>query len=89
MRQEGEVIERILLASDGPGAWTAAAAVVDLVAAPQALVEVEVLHVNEVESTRCRPRSLLRSAVAGSVSRAVIMRAGFPVMVVREPGCRL
>jgi hypothetical protein len=89
MRQEGEVIERILLASDGPGAWTAAAAVYDLVAAPQAPVGVEVLHVSEIESMRCRPRSPLRSALAGSVSQAVIMRAGFPVMVVREPGCRL
>ena len=43
------MIERILLASDGPGAWTAAAAVADLVASAQEAVEVEVLHVNEVE----------------------------------------
>ena len=43
------MIERILLASDGPGAWTAAAAVADLVAAAQEPVEVQVLHVNEVE----------------------------------------
>jgi nucleotide-binding universal stress UspA family protein len=146
------VIERILLASDGPGAWAASAAVVDLVAASETPVEVRVLHVNEVEyktppngsestdpspETRklvddvvaelqrrgvtatgrvragmyddvaddivdeaeacgagliamsCRPRSLLRYALTGSVSRAVIMRAGCPVMVVREPGCRL
>jgi hypothetical protein len=26
LRQEGEVIERVLLASDDPGAWTAAVA---------------------------------------------------------------
>jgi len=146
------VVERILLASDGPGAWTAAAAVVDLVAASETPVEVRVLHVNEVEyktppggsestdpspETRklvddvvadlqrrgvtafgrvragmyddvaddivdeaeacgagliamsCRPRSLLRYAFTGSVSQAVIMRAGCPVMVVREPGLRL
>lgn len=37
----------------------------------------------------CRPRSLLRHALTGSVSQAVIMRAGCPVMVVREPGFRL
>ncbi len=37
----------------------------------------------------CRPRSLLRYAFTGSVSQAVIMRAGCPVMVVREPGFRL
>ncbi len=43
------MIERILLASDGPGAWTAAAAVADLVASAQEPVEVEVLHVSEVE----------------------------------------
>jgi nucleotide-binding universal stress UspA family protein len=152
VRQEGEVIERILLASDGPGAWTAAAAVADLVAASQTPVEVEVLHVNEVEyrtppegsestdpfperrrlvdelvadlrqrgisasgkvrsgrfdevaddivdeaevagagliAMSCRPRSLIRYAFTGSVSQAVIMRAGCPVMVVREPGFRL
>ena len=146
------MVERILLASDGPGAWTAAAAVVDLVAASETPVEVRVLHVNEVEyktppggsestdpspETRklvddvvadlqrrgvtafgrvragmyddvaddivdeaeacgagliamsCRPRSLLRYAFTGSVSQAVIMRAGCPVMVVREPGLRL
>ena len=147
------MIERILLASDGPGAWTAAAAVADLVASAQEPVEVEVLHVNEVEyetppegsdstdpfperrelvdelvadlrrrgiaalgqesvpacsttspttsSTRprpaapgsspmsCRPRSRLRYAFTGSVSQAVIMRAGCPVMVVREPDFRV
>jgi nucleotide-binding universal stress UspA family protein len=146
------VIERILLASDGPGAWAASAAVVDLVAASETPVEVRVLHVNEVEyktppngsestdpspETRklvddvvadlqrrgvaatgrvragmyddvaddivdeaeacgagliamsCRPRSLLRYAFTGSVSQAVIMRAGCPVMVVCEPGFRL
>ncbi len=42
-------MERILLASDGPGAWTGAAA----------------------------------------AEQAVIMRAGCPVMVVREPGSRV
>jgi nucleotide-binding universal stress UspA family protein len=141
-------MERILLASDGPGAWTAAAAVVDLVGAAHAPVEVEVLHVNEVEyksppegsdstdpfpdrralvdelvadlrrrgiaasgkvrsgtfddvaddivdeaatcgagliAMSCRPRSRLRYAFTGSVSQAVIMRAGCPVMVVCEP----
>jgi nucleotide-binding universal stress UspA family protein len=146
------VIERILLASDGPGAWLAAAAVVDLVEASEKPVEVQVLHVNEVEYTSppegsesrdpgperrvlvdelvadlrrrgitasgkvragmheqvaddiideaeacragliamsCRPRSLLRYAFTGSVSQAVIMRAGCPVMVVREPGSRV
>ncbi len=146
------MIERILLASDGPGAWTAAAAVADLVAASPGPVEVEVLHVNEVEyetppegsgstdpfpdrrtlvdqlvadlrrrgiaasgkvrsgmyddvaddivdeaetsgagliAMSCRPRSRLRYAFTGSVSQAVIMRAGCPVMVVREPGFRV
>jgi nucleotide-binding universal stress UspA family protein len=146
------VIERILLASDGPGAWTAAAAVADLVVAALGPVEVEVLHVNEVEyetppegsdstdpfpdrralvdqlvadlcrrgitasgkvrsgmyddvaddivdeaetcgagliAMSCRPRSRLRYAFTGSVSQAVIMRAGCPVMVVREPGSRV
>ena len=146
------MIERILLASDGPGAWTAAAAVADLVASAQVPVEVEVLHVNEVEykappdgscstdpfperrelvdalvadlrrrgiaasgkvrsglfddvaddivdeaetsgagliAMSCRPRSRLRYAFTGSVSRAVIMRAGCPVMVVRERGFRV
>ena len=146
------MIERILLASDGPGAWTAAAAVADLVAAAQEPVEVQVLHVNEVEyetppegcdstdcfpdrrrlveelvgdlrrrgiaasgkvrsgvfddvaddivdeakssgagliAMSCRPRSLLRYAFTGSVSQAVIMRAGCPVMVVREPGLKV
>ena len=43
------MVERILLASDGPGAWSVAAAVADLVAASEKPVEVEVLHVNEVE----------------------------------------
>ncbi len=43
------MIERILLASDGPGSWAAAAAVADLAAAYGTPVEVEVLHVNEVE----------------------------------------
>jgi nucleotide-binding universal stress UspA family protein len=143
------VIERILLASDGPGAWSVADAVADLVAASEKPVEVQVLHVNEVEyqvppegsgstdpfperrklvdelvadlrrrgitasgkvrpgtfddvaddivaeaetcgagliAMSCRPRSLLRYAFTGSVSQAVIMRAGCPVMVVREPG---
>ena len=37
----------------------------------------------------CRPRSRLRYAFTGSVSQAVIMRAGCPVMVVREPGLRV
>ncbi len=37
----------------------------------------------------CRPRSRLRHAFTGSVSQAVIMRAGCPVMVVREPGFRV
>jgi nucleotide-binding universal stress UspA family protein len=37
----------------------------------------------------CRPRSRLRYAFTGSVSQAVIMRAGCPVMVVREPGSRV
>ena len=37
----------------------------------------------------CRPRSRLRYAFTGSVSQAVIMRAGCPVMVVREPGFRV
>ena len=146
------MIERILLASDGPGAWTAAAAVADLVAASPGPVEVKVLHVNEVEyetppegsdstdpfpdrrtlvdqlvadlrrrgitasgkvrsgmyddvaddivdeaetsgagliAMSCRPRSRLRYAFTGSVSQAVIMRAGCPVMVVREPGFRV
>jgi nucleotide-binding universal stress UspA family protein len=146
------VIERILLATDGPGAWTAAAAVADLVAATEKSVEVEVLHVNEVEyetplegssstdpfpdrrslvddlvadlrrrgiaargkvrsgvyddvaddivdeaevsgagliAMSCRPRSRLRYAFTGSVSQAVIMRAGCPVMVVREPGIKV
>jgi nucleotide-binding universal stress UspA family protein len=141
-------MDKILLASDGPGAWTAAAAVADLVGAARAPVEVEVLHVNEVEYTTppeggestdpfpdmrtlvdelvadlrhrgiaasgkvrsgtfddvaddivdeaatcgagliamsCRPRSRLRYAFTGSVSQAVIMRAGCPVMVVCEP----
>jgi nucleotide-binding universal stress UspA family protein len=141
-------MEKILLASDGPGAWTAAAAVADLVGAAQGAVEVEVLHGNEVEyetppegrdstdpfpdrrtlvdelvadlrrrgitasgkvhsgtfddvaddiveeattcgagliAMSCRPRSRLRYAFNGSVSQAVIMRAGCPVMVVREP----
>jgi len=142
------MIERILLATDGPGAWTAAAAVADLVASTQEPIEVNVLHVNEVEyetlpegcdstdcfperrdlvgqvvadlrgrgitasgkvrpgvfddvaddivdearltgagliAMSCRPRSLFRYAFTGSVSQAVIMRAGCPVMVVREP----
>ena len=146
------MVDEILLASDGPGAWTAAAAVADLVAAAHKPVTVEVLHVNEVEyrtppkgsdstdpsperrklvddlvadlqrrgipasgkvrpgrfdlvaddivdeaevcgaqliAMSCRPRSLLRYAFTGSVSQAVIMRAGCPVMVVREPGFRL
>ncbi len=74
------MVERILLASDGPGAWTAAAAAADLVAASETPIEVRV--------PRCRPRSLLRSASTGSVSQAVIMRASRPVMVVREPGFR-
>ena len=43
------MIERILLTSDGPGAWTAAAAIADLVAASETPVEVHVVHVNEVE----------------------------------------
>jgi nucleotide-binding universal stress UspA family protein len=146
------MIEKILLASDGPGAWKAVAAVADLLAAAQEPVEVEVLHVNEVEyetppegcdstdcfperrelvddlvadlrrrgivasgkvrsgvfddvaddivdearcsgagliAMSCRPRSLLRYALTGSVSQAVIMRAGCPVMVVREPGLKV
>jgi nucleotide-binding universal stress UspA family protein len=145
------VIERILLASDGPGAWTTAAAVADLVAASPTPVEVEVLHVDEagyrtppeaaepsglvlarrnlvdqlVDGLRrhgirasgrvrpgrftdvaddivdeaevcgagliamsCRPRSPIH-VFTGSVSQTVIMRAGCPVMVVREPGFRL
>lgn len=142
------MIERILLATDGPGAWTAAKAVADLVGVVQEPVEVQVVHVNEVEyetpregsdctdcfpdrrelvdevvddlrrrgitasgkmragvfddvaddiideartsgagliAMSCRPRSLFRYAFTGSVSQAVIMRAGCPVMVVREP----
>jgi len=43
------MIDRVLLASDGTDAWTAAEAVVDLVAPLGSKVEVEVLHVNEVE----------------------------------------
>ncbi len=145
------MIERILLTSDGPGAWSAAA-VVDLVEASDRPVQVQVLHVNEVEyesppegsdstdpspeprelvdelvadlrrrgipasgkvrsgvcddvaddivdeaeacgagliAMSCRPRSLFRYAFTGSVSQAVIMRAGCPVMVVREPGFRV
>ena len=142
------MIERILLASDGPGSRAAAAAVAELVAGAVNPVEVEVLHVNEVEyeappegcdstdpfpecrtlvhelvedlrsrgiaargtvragvyddvaddivaaaescgagliALSCRPSSRLRYALTGSVSRAVIMRAGCPVLVVREP----
>jgi nucleotide-binding universal stress UspA family protein len=145
------VIERILLASDGPGARWAAAAVADLVASSDRQVQVQVLHVNGEERATpprgsdpegpvparrefvdelvadlrrrgvaasgkvrpgrfddiaddivdeaevsgagliamgCRPRSLVRSAVTGSVSQAVIMRAACPVMVVRELGFR-
>ena len=146
------MIRRILLATDGPGAWAAVAAVADLVASVQEPAEVQVLHVNEVEyetppegcdstdcfpdrrelvnqvvadlrrrgitasgkvrpgvfdavaddivdeaktsgagliAMSCRPRSLLRYAFTGSVSQAVIMRAGCPVMVVREPGSKV
>jgi nucleotide-binding universal stress UspA family protein len=146
------VIQKILLASDGPGAWHAAVAVADLVATLPSPVEVEVLHVNEVEyaaprdggapedafperrrqvddlvadlrrkgipasakirsglyddvaddivdeaessgagliAMSCRPRSRLRYTLTGSVSQDVIMRAGCPVMVVREPGFRV
>ena len=43
------MIERILLAPDGPGAWSAAAAIADLIEASEKTVEVQVLHVNEVE----------------------------------------
>lgn len=146
------MIERILLASDGPGAWSAAAAVAELVTTSPGSFEVQVLHVNEVEyetppegsdstdpfperralvdelvadlrrrgitasgkvrsgvyddvaddivdeaessgagliAMSCRPRSRLRYAFTGSVSQAVIMRAGCPVMVVREPDLRV
>jgi nucleotide-binding universal stress UspA family protein len=145
------VIERILLASGGPGARWAAVAVADLVASSDRQVEVQVLHVDEGEcatpprvadpedpvpahrkfvdelvadlrrrgvvasgkvrpnrfddvaddivdeaevsgagliAMSCRPRPLVRSAVTGSVSQAVIMRAACPVMVVRELGFR-
>jgi nucleotide-binding universal stress UspA family protein len=43
------MIQRILLAVDGPDSWSAAAGVLELVAAAGPAVEVEVLHVNEVE----------------------------------------
>jgi nucleotide-binding universal stress UspA family protein len=77
------VVEKILLASDGPGAWTAAAAVADDI-----VDEAEVCGAQLVAMS-CRPRSLLRYALTGSLSHAVIMRAGCPVMVAREPGFRL
>ena len=43
------MIERILVAVDGSDSWAAAAAVIDLVETAGENVEVEVLHVNEVE----------------------------------------
>lgn len=38
MRQEGVVIEKILLTSDGSGAWTAAAVASPIAAAPTTVV---------------------------------------------------
>ncbi len=88
------MIERSMLACGGPGARTAAAA--DLVASTQDPVEVEVVRGNEAETGGAgliamsrRPRSRLRHASTGNVSPAVVMRAGCPVVVVREPGFRV
>ena len=58
-----------VLSSDGPGGWAVAAAVADLVAASEKPVEVEVLHVNEVD-TMPHPRGLtpIRSRSGASSS---------------------